>query len=90
MSATSDPVGFFTDQTRSYARYVRLFGYPRGIRAFFLRWPGLRSGLRVLDSGCGTGVVTLALREAMLRRRMTPGPLHGFDLTPAMLEHLQQ
>jgi ubiquinone/menaquinone biosynthesis C-methylase UbiE len=48
--------------------------------------PLLRSGIRVLDAGCGSGIVTLALREALLTRGFTPGYLHGFDLTPAMLD----
>jgi len=50
------------------------------------RSPLLRSGIRVLDAGCGAGTVSLALREAMLRRRLQPGSLQGFDLTPKMLE----
>lgn len=48
--------------------------------------PLLRSGVRVLDAGCGSGVVTLALREALLACGFTPGRLHGFDLTLAMLD----
>jgi SAM-dependent methyltransferase len=43
----------------------------------------------VLDAGCGTGIVTLALREALLRRGLVPGPFHAFDITPAMLERFR-
>lgn len=44
--------------------------------------------MRVLDAGCGTGALTLALREAFLRRGLSPAILHGFDLTAAMLARL--
>jgi ubiquinone/menaquinone biosynthesis C-methylase UbiE len=43
----------------------------------------------VLDAGCGTGVVTLALREALLGRGLASGSFHAFDLTPAMLERFR-
>jgi ubiquinone/menaquinone biosynthesis C-methylase UbiE len=43
----------------------------------------------VLDAGCGTGVVTLALREALLARGLSPASLHAFDLTPTMLERFR-
>ena len=33
--------------------------------------------------------MTLALREALLRRGMTPEAMHAFDLTPAMLERFR-
>jgi ubiquinone/menaquinone biosynthesis C-methylase UbiE len=85
----SDPVRLFSDRAGSYVRFVRTVGYPRGIRAFFVRSPLLRSGLRVLDAGCGTGFVTLALREALLSRALQPGTLHAFDLTPAMLDRFR-
>ena len=90
MNQTSDPARLYTDRNRSYVRFVRFAGYPQGLRAYFLASPLLRSGLRVLDAGCGTGIVTLALREALLRRGFHPGPFQGFDLTPAMLEHFRQ
>ena len=64
--------------------------YAQGIRACFLRLPGLLPGLRVLDAGCGTGVVTLALREALLRRGLPPRAMHAFDLTPAMLDRFER
>ena len=85
-----DPVQLFSDRSESYVRFVRFVRYPQGIRAHFLASPVLRSGLRVLDAGCGTGIVTLALREALLRRGMTPEAMHAFDLTPAMLERFRQ
>jgi ubiquinone/menaquinone biosynthesis C-methylase UbiE len=86
MKPTPDPVQLFSDRGHSYIRFVRFVQYPEGIRAYFLRSLLLGSGLRVLDAGCGTGIVTLALRDALLRRGLAPGPMHAFDLTPAMLE----
>lgn len=83
----SDPVHLYSDRSRGYVRFVRVVGYPQGIRAYFLRSSLLRSGLRVLDAGCGTGIATLAFRDALLHRGFTPGPIHAFDLTPVMLEH---
>jgi SAM-dependent methyltransferase len=76
----------FSERHASYERFIRFVRYPQGIRAFFEAWPGLRAGLRVLDAGCGTGAITLALRGALARRGLEPGVTHAFDLTPAMLE----
>ena len=90
MTAVSDAKQLFTEKHASYARFIRFVRYPQGLRAFFLRSPLLRSGLRVLDAGCGTGVVTLSLRNALLRRGLTPGSFHAFDLTPAMLERFRE
>ncbi len=90
MDQTLDPVRLYTERTESYVRFVEFVGYPQGLRAYFRKSPLLRSGLRVLDAGCGTGIVTLALREAFLSRDFRPGPLHGFDLTPAMIERFRQ
>ena len=53
-----------------------------------MKSPLLRSGLRVLDAGCGPGAVLLALHEAIVARGLVPGPLRGFDITLAMLDHL--
>lgn len=88
-TATSDAQRLFTDKHASYARFIRLVRYPQGIRTFFEASPLLRSGLRVLDAGCGTGVITLAFRDALVRRGLMPGPLHAFDLTPAMLDRFR-
>jgi len=45
--------------------------------------------MKVLDAGCGGGLVTLALRGALADRGLRPGAVHGFDLTPAMLDRFR-
>ena len=90
MTPTPDPARLFTDRHESYVRFVRFVRYPEGIRAYLLASPLLRSHLRVLDAGCGTGIVTLALRDALVRRGLSPGATHAFDLTPAMLERFRR
>ena len=47
--------------------------------AFFL--PHLRSGMRVLDVGCGPGSITLGLAEVV-----APAEVVGVDLQPAQVE----
>jgi ubiquinone/menaquinone biosynthesis C-methylase UbiE len=86
MNSTSDPTRLSTERGQSYVRLVRLMHYPQGIRAYFLETPLVHSSMRVLDAGCGGGIVTLALREALLTQGFRLSYFHGFDLTPAMLE----
>jgi SAM-dependent methyltransferase len=89
MVVSSDPVSMFTERHNAYARLIRWIRYPQGLRAFFLAFPVIRPHFRILDAGCGTGALMLAVRDALLRRGAPPAALHGFDLTPAMLDHLR-
>jgi SAM-dependent methyltransferase len=86
MSSTAD---LFSRRADSYARFIRFVRYSQGLRSYFLRSPLLRPQLRVLDAGCGTGALTLALRQALVQRGLPPLALHGFDLTPTMLERFE-
>jgi SAM-dependent methyltransferase len=89
VTVTPDPTELFSVRHLSYARFIRLMRYPQGLRAFFDASLLPQSGMRALDAGCGTGAVLLALREAFMRRKLTPAALHAFDLTPAMLDHFR-
>lgn len=89
MSVTQDARQLFTERHDTYARFIRAVLYPQGLRSYFLASPLLRPGVRVLDAGCGTGALTLAVYDASLRRGIPLGSLNGFDLTPAMLVQLR-
>lgn len=89
MTVSSNPQRLFSESAGAYERFIRSVGYPQGLRAYFARSTLLRDGLRILDAGCGTGVVSLALREALLRRGFAPASIQAFDLTPAMLDRFR-
>jgi ubiquinone/menaquinone biosynthesis C-methylase UbiE len=90
VNVESNPAEIYSSRSESYVRFVQWVRYPQGLRAFFEGSPLLHSGLKVLDAGCGTGIVTLAFREALASRGMTRGALHAFDLTPAMLDRFRE
>ena len=89
MTMTVEPERLFTERHRTYARFIRWMRYRQGLRAAFLASPRLRSGLRILDAGCGTGALTLAVYDALHRRRLSHAVFHAFDLTPEMLAHFR-
>jgi ubiquinone/menaquinone biosynthesis C-methylase UbiE len=80
---------FFSTRTETYNSFISAFRYPQGIRALLQASDLLRPGLRVLDAGCGFGVVTFAFIQAMASRGLKYESVHAFDLTPAMLSRFQ-
>ena len=75
--AVSNAKRLFTEKHATYARFIAFVRYPQGLRAYFQRSSRLRSGVRVLDAGCGTGAATLAVHDALVRRAVTPRVCHA-------------
>lgn len=80
---------FFTEKASAYDRFVSLLRYRQGLHAYWVKSGPLADGLRVLEAGCGTGMLSLAFLDALQRRGYAPQCMHAFDLTPAMIERLQ-
>jgi SAM-dependent methyltransferase len=82
----SDVEAFFSKRAGLYHNaVVGLLGYGWGLRVLLERSGYLRSGMRVLDAGCGTGALTRGLVRIVRRGALDRVTLNGFDLTPAML-----
>jgi ubiquinone/menaquinone biosynthesis C-methylase UbiE len=79
----------YSNRASAYHRFVSVVRYPQALRAALRDLEFLRSGMKILDAGCGGGLVTLALREALASRGFDSGLVHGFDLTPAMLDRFR-
>jgi len=89
---TSDQVrDFYTQNASLYHRlYIDILRYGRGMNAFLRQSEVLEPNLKILDAGCGTGNVTRQILDVARRRGITGLSIHGFDLTPAMLNRFRQ
>lgn len=83
--AAPPALALYARRSGLYEAMIRLLRYPQGLARYFAGASYLRSNLRVLDAGCGTGAATLALRAALAQRQLQPAHFDGFDLTPGML-----
>jgi ubiquinone/menaquinone biosynthesis C-methylase UbiE len=70
-------------QRKSWAHFAPLEAITTPTAALLVRHAGVRSGQKVLDAACGTGVV--AITAARVGARVT-----GLDLTPELLEHARE
>lgn len=75
----------YTKRIDGYSSFIATFQSPQGMQALLRRSPLLRPGLRVLDAGCGFGMVTFAFLEALREKNLDYKTIDAFDLTPAML-----
>jgi cyclopropane fatty-acyl-phospholipid synthase-like methyltransferase len=89
MPAEPSARDLYTERAGAYHRFVSVVRYPQALRAALRNLESLRSDMKILDAGCGGGLVTLALREALASRGFRPGVVHGFDLTPEMLDRFR-
>ncbi|SMB83575.1 Methyltransferase type 12 [Hymenobacter roseosalivarius DSM 11622] len=81
--------GLYSARARLYDGFIHLLRYPQGLQRFFEQADFLRSDLKVLDAGCGTGATTQALHAALAARHLLPARFAAFDLTPLMLSRFR-
>jgi len=87
--SSGDPAQLYGRRARLYDAFVACTLYPRGLRAVFRRSTVIHPAKRILDAGCGSGLATLALYDAMQPEARSSATLHGFDITPVMLERFR-
>ncbi len=81
---------FYTKRALSYeSLYVKRLGWGRELDTFFSDSDYLQSSLKVLDAGCGTGVITRTLNKVALKKGYEDIEFHAFDLTQGMLDIFQ-
>ena len=80
----------YTNGIDRYSSFIAAFQAPQGIQALLQNSSLLRPELRVLDAGCGFGVITFAFLEALRQNNLDYKSIDAFDLTPAMLCRFQK
>src|ERR1043166_8169407 len=77
------PVSIYERFTRLYDLMFRFNGYARSIENYLRENPlPLPAGARVIDAGCGTGLLTLALLRVLKR----PAEITAVDLSGRSLQ----
>jgi SAM-dependent methyltransferase len=81
----------YTERASIYDRlFIDFLGWGKELHAFFAKSNYLHSGLKVLDAGCGTGIITKVLYQLALENRYEEMTFHAFDLTQPMLDRFHQ
>jgi 2-polyprenyl-3-methyl-5-hydroxy-6-metoxy-1,4-benzoquinol methylase len=76
----------YADKAAFYHRFfIDFMRYGAGLRALLARGGYLHPGMRVLDAGCGTGILSRNLHGIAAESGMEGITFHAFDLTPAMM-----
>ncbi len=81
----------YTQKAKLYQLFfVDLLQWGNVLRAFFQEKVDFHAEMKILDAGCGTGIVTRSLYELAHCQRHGVFTFHAFDLTPAMLDLFRQ
>jgi len=73
-----------------YRALVGSFFYPFGIRSVVADRVPIRSGDRILDAGCGHGILSRAVRAKIERGGIEGTEHHAFDLSEDMLRGFEK
>lgn len=81
----------YTEKASFYHRFfIDILGYGNGLKNFFERHNYLKENTKILDAGCGTGLLTRVLTGIAKKEKFEGIKYHGFDLTQAMLDLFKQ
>jgi SAM-dependent methyltransferase len=81
---STDPIAKFKEaQRQGWAHFAPLEAVTTPTAARLVKFAGVRKGQRVLDVGCGTGVVSITAARASAK-------VTGIDLTPELLERARE
>jgi len=76
----------YTEKGEFYHHFfIDFIRYGKALKAFLKKSRCLASNMKVLDAGCGTGILTRNLCEIAQEEGSTGITFNAFDLTPAML-----
>jgi ubiquinone/menaquinone biosynthesis C-methylase UbiE len=87
----------YTTRITMYHWFIHyMVGYAQGVKKYFVKSsvlpkgaPYLQPGTKVLDAGCGSGLVTNILYNIAKKKNISNVTFYGFDLTPAMLDRFR-
>ena len=77
----------YTEKASFYhSFFIDILGYGNGLKKFFESHNYLKQNIKILDAGCGTGLLTRVLTGIAKKEKFEGINYHGFDLTQAMLD----
>lgn len=79
----------YTRRIEAYEAFTGFFRSRQGLRSLIEASVPLEGGSTLLDAGCGSGMATFALLDALGAKGLTYGRIDAFDVTPAMLARFQ-
>jgi ubiquinone/menaquinone biosynthesis C-methylase UbiE len=90
MSNNSEVQKLFARRADFYQRlFINFLGWGKELETFFSKSDYIHPNVKVLDAGCGTGVVTKTLFQLAKRKVSGRVKFHAFDITENMLEVFQ-
>lgn len=77
----------YTQKNSLYHRlFFGFFKYDKGVKTFFEKNVALNPGNKILDAGCGSGLLTKILFESGMELKIKNLGFYAFDITNAMLD----
>jgi ubiquinone/menaquinone biosynthesis C-methylase UbiE len=87
----SQAQALYTEKASLYQKvYISFLQWGKELHAFFGKSNYLQPHLKILDAGCGTGIVTRTLYQLAKEKGIEGIQFYAFDLTLNMLKNFQQ